>query len=133
MAKVEDADGDPGVQANSHRDEMVGALSRYLTKHRLVTITKMALAGWDAPTAVNGVFPEVEGVTEFVGSRVFGTAEECETYAQRGARERLDALSRVPGASVFVVVPKACFAAAREHLQAEFRDRDITVLPYGKG
>jgi hypothetical protein len=132
VGDIEDVDETEAAVPISAREEMVAALGRYLTKTRLVSITKMSLAGHDPPKVVNGAVPDIEGLTEFVGQPVFGAAEECGSYRLKDSRTRLDALSRVTNAAVFLVVPNACFADAREYVRSEFPDRDITVLPYGK-
>jgi len=111
---------------------MLGALERYLTKQRLVTVTKMAVAGHDQPRNVNGTVPDLEGLTEMVGQPVFGVAERCDTYASDGARQRIDALSRVRNAEVFVAVPAQCYDWAKRYMESNFAGRNITVLPYGK-
>jgi len=111
---------------------MLGALERYLTKHRLVSVTKMAVAGRDQPRNVNGTVPDLEGLTEMVGQPVFGVAERCDTYASEGARRRIDALSRVRNAEVFLAVPAECYDWAKRFVESSFPGRNITVMPYGK-
>ena len=111
---------------------MIAALGTYLTKKRLVNVTKMALAGHEMPRPVNGTVPDLEGVVSIVGQKVYGAAEECDTYSFVDSRVRLEALSRVSNAAVFLVVPGECFTPAKRYVLANFPDRNITVLPYGK-
>jgi len=115
----------------SHRREMVAALERYLAKNRLVTVTGSVLSG-RRPKNVNGSVPDLEGVTLMVGQPVFGAAEECDTYAYVDSRARLDALSKVQNAAVFLVVPAECYVPAKSYVQRTFPERNITVLPFGK-
>lgn len=114
------------------RVNMVSALNRYLSKKRLIAVTRMAVPGYSQPRAVKGVVPDMEAVTLLTGQPVYGAVEKCETYASDAARARLTALSRIDSAAVFLVVPAACYQAAKQYVQSAFPDSEITVLPFGK-
>ncbi len=130
--EVDDAD-EVEEKALSGHEEMVAALARYLSKKRLVTITRTSLAGYDRPKSINGAMPDIEGLTEFTGQRVFGIAEECETYSLGQAVARMDRLSRIEAAALFLVVPASCFRPAKAYVEEKLPGRGITVLPYRKG
>ena len=129
---VDDVDEEREVSEGTKHDEMVTALAHYLQKKRLVNVVRMSTAGYDKPRSVNDTVPDIEAVTSMVGQPVFGAAEECDTYALEESQARLDALSRVRDAAVFLVVPYGCLKEAKRQVQGRFPDRDITVLPYGK-
>ena len=122
----------PRMIDHSHRILMLEALERYLSKKMLVSVTRVAIAGRDQPVRVNGVTPDLMGVTQMVGQPVYGVVEECDTYAASDSVVRLDSLSRVASAAAYLVVPAACYEPAKSYVLATFPDRSITVLPYGK-
>jgi hypothetical protein len=134
LGEVRDVDEGDGGQLRyaSLHDAMVAALGRHLAKKRLVNITRMTMSGYERPRPINGAVPDIEGVTSMVGQPVFGVAEECKTFALEESTARLDSLSRVRNAAVFLVVPQECYHNAKGLIQARFPDRDITALPYGK-
>lgn len=129
---MEDASDENASTGPALREAMLAALERYLSKKRLVNVIKVAVAGREQPRSVNGAVPDMEGVTSMVGQRVFGVAERCDTYAADCSRARLDALSRVNDAAVFLVVPHECYSWAKKYVLDNFQGRDIEVLPYGK-
>lgn len=111
---------------------MVAALERYLIKNWMVNVTGADLLGSSRPGRVNGRVPDLEAITPMRGQRVFGAAEECDTYATKDSRERLDALSKVRNAAVFLVVPAECYGPAKVYVQSVLPRRNIIVLPYGE-
>jgi len=117
---------------NAHREAMISALERYLIKNWMVNVTGADLPGSSRPGMVNGRFPDLEGITPVRGQRVFGAAEECDTYATKDSRERLDAFSRVRNAAVFLVIPAECYGPARVYVQTVLPRRNIIVMPYGE-
>lgn len=110
---------------------MLGALERYLIKYWLVNVTRTAGRGRGPRARVDMDSPDIEGVTSFLGQPVFGAVEECDTYAMKEARERLERLSDVRNAAVFLVVPAECLVPAKRYVQDKLEGRNITVLPYG--
>lgn len=114
------------------RVAMLEALERYLSKRRLVNVTRVAVAGREQPRNVNGFVPDIEGMTSIIGQPAYGVAEKCDTYAAEGARARLDALSRTSSHAVFLLVPRSCYDRAKEYVEISLPGRNIEVLPYGK-
>ena len=120
------------VSETAPKDEMLGALERYLAGKRLVNVMKMAVSGREQPRPVNGFLPDLEGITLMIGRRVLGVAETCGSFTSEPALARIDALSRDGGTELFVVVPGACYATAKDYIEAKFPRREVTVVPYGK-
>lgn len=120
------------ARGSPHREMMVAALARYLIKNWMVNVVRMARRGGRSPRGVNGSVPDLEAITPLLGQRVFGAAEECDTYAMKDSRARLDAFSKVRNAAVFLVVPAECYVQAAAYVRSSLPGRNITVLPYDR-
>jgi hypothetical protein len=108
---------------------MVSNLVQYLVQKE-VRITGVSLQGEKQPNSVNGKVPEVEGIDATGQFPIYGESEECERYANDRTRGQLEAFSRYRNAQVYLLVPAACFASAKDYIERSFPGRNITVLSY---